>query len=157
MEPNQIKSLPPLTAPLETEAIKTTMVTRTPTPPYEANVIVHHLEAWMPDIIATNKLRGFVQDNNGEVLESVPGKIKVRIGTEKARSALSWLGLGHHTSIVDVELLLDRNNPAQQNQLHITVLMSSPNRKPADAHWRKRCGEVFCELRSSLAGTVVAN
>jgi len=41
--------------------------------------------------------------------------------------------------------------------LHITVLMSSPNRKSGDPSWRERCGEVFCELRSYLAGSVVMN
>jgi serine/threonine protein kinase len=139
------------------EDVKTTLVTPTPTLPFDPNVIVHHLQAWMPDIIATNKLRGFVQDNNGEVLESVPGKIKMRIGGTQSQSAFSWLGIGRKSGIVDVELRLDRNNPQQQNLLHITVLMSSPNRKGSDAYWRERCGEVFCELRSYLAATVVVN
>jgi eukaryotic-like serine/threonine-protein kinase len=139
------------------DAVKQTMITPITAPPYDANVIVHHLEAWMPDVIATNKLRGFVQDNNGEVLESVQGKIKVRIGGVTKKGAFSWLGINRRGSIIDVELRLDRNNPAQQNQLHITVLMSSPNTKPADACLRERCSEVFCELRSYLAATVVVN
>jgi serine/threonine-protein kinase len=124
-------------------------------PAYDANVIVHHMEAWMPDVIATNKLRGFVQDNNGEVIESVPGRIRMRIGAGATQGALAWLGLGRKC-VVDVELRLERNNPHQQNLLHITVLMSSPNRRSNDATWRDRCGEVFCELRSYLAGAVIA-
>jgi hypothetical protein len=36
------------------------------------------------------------------------------------------------------------------------VLMSSPHRKAADPSWRERCAEVFCELRSYLAATVVS-
>jgi serine/threonine-protein kinase len=106
----------------------------------------------MPDVIATNKLRGFVHDNNGEVLESVPGKIKMRIG---GSGGFSWLGIGRK-SIVDVELRLERNNTQQQNLLHITVLLTSPGRKSIDAVWRERCNEVFCELRSYLAGAVVS-
>ena len=133
------------------------MITPIPIIPFDPNVVVHHLEAWMPDVIATNKLRGFVQDNNGEVLESVPGKIKMRIGALPNQSAFSWLGIGRTSGIVDVELRLDRNNPQQKNLLHITVVMSSPNRKGSDASWRERCGEVFCELRSYLAATVVGN
>jgi hypothetical protein len=35
--------------------------------------------------------------------------------------------------------------------------MSSPHRKSADPAWRERCNEVFCELRSYLAGAVVAS
>jgi serine/threonine-protein kinase len=131
-----------------------TPVTSAPLP-FDPNVIVHRMEAWMPDVIATNKLRGFVQDNAGEVLESIPGKIKMRIGHGK--SAFAWLGIGRKSGVVDVELRLERNNPSQQNQLHITVLMTSPHRKSADAHWRERCNEVFCELRSYLAGAVLVN
>jgi serine/threonine-protein kinase len=123
--------------------------------PFDANVIVHQLEAWMPDIIATNKLRGFVQDTNGEVLESVPGRIRMRIGAGPNHSAFSWLGIGRKTGIVDLELRLERNNPSQSNLLHVIVLMSSPHRKSSDPSWRERCNEVFCELRSHLAATVV--
>lgn len=126
----------------------------TPPPiPYDANTVVHVMEAWMPDIIATNKLRGFLHDIQGEVLESIPGVIKMRIG---GRSQ-SWFGLSRKADIVDLELRLERNNPAQQNHLYITVLMSSPHRKSTDPHWRERCNEVFCELRSYLAGAVVSN
>ncbi len=127
-----------------------------PALPFDANVVVHQLEAWMPDVIATNKLKGFMHDNNGEVLESLPGKIKMRIGAAPDRSAFSWLGLGRKSGIVDLELRLERNNPAQTNLLNIIVLMSSPHRKAADPSWRERCAEVFCELRSHLAATVVS-
>lgn len=133
-----------------------TQVMPTQPPPFDPHTVVHRLEAWMPDVIATSKLRGFVQDNNGEVIESVPGKIKMRIGAGKSQGALSWLGIGRK-AIVDVELRLERNNPQQQNMLHITVLMSSPHRKSSDGAWRDRCNEVFCELRSYLAGAVVAS
>ena len=47
---------------------------------FDPHSIVHHLEAWMPEKIATYKLRGFVQDAGGEVIESVPGRIRVRVG-----------------------------------------------------------------------------
>jgi serine/threonine-protein kinase len=146
---------PPRPAP-KPEAQRTDVVPKHASLPFDANVVVHQLEAWMPDIIATNKLRGFVQDNNGEVLESVPGKIKMRIGAGANRSAFSWLGIGRKAGIVDLELRLERNNPSQQNLLRVIVLMSSPHRKSGDPHWRERCDEVFCELRSHLAATVIS-
>lgn len=137
---------------------KVTAVTPLPAPAFDPNVIVHKLEAWMPDIIATSKLRGFVQDNEGEVLESVPGKIIMRIGAASSmHGAFSWLGIGRKSGVVDLELRLERNNAQQQNLLHITVMMSSPHRKGSDAYWRERCNEVFCELRSYLAGAVVSS
>jgi serine/threonine-protein kinase len=152
---DELLNTPVVTEP-QAEAPITEVVRRAPAPIGDASTIIHHLEAWMPDVIATNKLRGFVQDNQGEVLESIPGKIRMRIGGGKGQGALSWLGIGRKAT-VDLELRLERNNLQQQNLLHITVLMSSPHRKSSDAAWRERCGEVFCELRSYLAGAVVAN
>jgi serine/threonine-protein kinase len=94
-----------------------------------------------------------VQDCNGEVIESAPGVIKMRIGGKST----SWLGLGRKADVIDLELRLARNNPTQLNHLHITVMMRSPHRKSADPHWRDRCAALFCELRSYLAGVVVSN
>ena len=48
--------------------------------PSDPLTIVHHLEAWMPERVAAYKLRGFVQDVGGELIESVPGRIRVRLG-----------------------------------------------------------------------------
>ncbi len=144
------------TTPAETDtptAQPTQVVAPSPPIPYDANTVVHQMEAWMPDSIASFKLRGFVQDTDGEVIESIPGMIRMRIGGK----SYTWLGLGRKNDIVDVELRLERNNPAQQNQLHITVLMTSPHRKSVDPMWRERCNQVFCELRSYLAGAVVSN
>lgn len=128
-----------------------------PKPVVGPGVVVHEIEAWMPDAIATYKLRGFVQDNNGEVIESVPGVIKMRIGGTAGTGAFSWLGLGRKSTVVDIELHLHRDNASQPNLLHVTVLMSSPHKKSEDAHWRERCGQVFCELRSYLAAVVVSS
>jgi serine/threonine protein kinase len=145
---------PPMPVPgQQPPAAKTEIIPQPGVIPHDPNVIVHQLEAWMPDTIATYKLRGFVQDIDGEVLESVPGVIRMRIG---GKGGFSWLGLGRKKNIVDVELRLERNNQQQQNLLRIIVLMSSPDRKgTSNPQWRERCGEIFCELRSYLAGAVV--
>jgi eukaryotic-like serine/threonine-protein kinase len=139
---------------LKPEPAKTDVIPHHVTIPFDPNVIVHQLEAWMPDTIASYKLRGFVQDINGEVLESVPGMIRVRIG---GKQTTNWLGLRRKNHIVDLELRLERANPQQQSILHIVVMMSSPERAALNPSWRERCGEVFCELRSYLAGVSVAN
>jgi serine/threonine-protein kinase len=130
----------------------------TPAPvPYDPNAVTYRMEAWMPDGIAKYKLRGFVQDHDGEVLESVPGRIRVRLGGKPVGDpgTLSWLvGLRKRPPTVDVELHLERNNPQHQSLLHITVQMTSPDRKSAvNAAWRERCTQIYCELRSYLAGT----
>src|SRR5947209_4164302 len=42
-------------------------------PPDDPNAIVFTFEAWMPEAVAVVKLRGFVRDMHGQVIESVPG------------------------------------------------------------------------------------
>jgi serine/threonine-protein kinase len=115
-----------------------------------------HMEAWMPERIAIMKLRGFVHDAGGEVVESVPGLIKVRLGGRKAPSAagpLSWLGLRRSAGPIDVELHLHNLDPGKENQLTIHVLFrpSHPSLL-TDRNWRHRCTQVFIELRAYLMG-----
>ena len=61
-------------------------------------VLVHEIDAWMPEKIAAYKLRGFVEDVGGEVVESVPGLIRVRLGERSGLGTLSWLGLSKRNS-----------------------------------------------------------
>src|SRR5215468_11851030 len=87
---------------------------------------VHYLEAWMPEKIAAYKLKGFVQDVGGELIESVPGRIRVRFsGRNSAYEAphdnsFSWFGLARKTAYIDMELHLNRPDPGRDN-LQITV------------------------------------
>ncbi|AWM37812.1 Serine/threonine-protein kinase PknB [Gemmata obscuriglobus] len=114
-----------------------------------------HMEAWMPESIAIMKLRGFVHDAGGEVVESVPGLIKVRLGGRKTPTGgpLSWLGLRRSASPIDVELHLHHLDPTKDNSLTVHVLFRPSH--PAlltDRNWRQRCTQVFIELRSYLMG-----
>ncbi len=131
-----------------------------PTVVYDPANVVHQMEAWMPDGIATYKLKGFVHDFQGEVVESVPGLIRVQLGSGNGANggskALSWLGFRKKTEFVEMELRLDRSNPQLQNLLHITVIMRAVDKKTALSQaWRDRCNALFCELRSYLAGASV--
>jgi serine/threonine protein kinase len=125
-------------------------------PSREQASLPFHMEAWMPEAIAIMKLRGFVHDACGEVVESVPGLIKVRLGGRKATpsGALSWLWIGRRSSsLIDVELHLHHANPDQDNRLTVHVLFrpSHPSQL-ADKVWRQKCTQVFVELRSYLMG-----
>jgi serine/threonine protein kinase len=122
--------------------------------------VIHQMQAWMPETIAAYKLRGFVDDVGGQVVESVPGKILVRFGGKGSAytapgGAFSWFGLGKRASI-DMELRLERNNPAQQSLLAITVIMRSPGTNvTTHPAWRERCNQIFCDLRAYLMGNDV--
>src|SRR5262249_53346446 len=114
--------------------------------------VVHHLEAWMPEKIATYKLRGFIHHVGGELLGGAPGRLTVRLGGTGCVYAaptrgLSWLGLGRRPSI-DVELRLQRGEAGRDNQLRITVVFRSSGADlNADTGWRSLCTRIFCDLR----------
>src|SRR5439155_9503964 len=48
-------------------------------PAVDRNAVQHTVEATMPEVMAMLKLRGFIGDLGGEVVESVPGLIRVRL------------------------------------------------------------------------------
>ena len=129
-------------------------------PPIQINdpdAIVQHLEAWMPETIAAYKMRGFIQESGGELVESVPGRISVRLGGKGCVYAaptrgLSWLGMGRRSPF-DVTLHLQRADIVRDNQLRITVVFRSPGQNiSADTAWRAVCGQVFIDLRAFLMG-----
>ncbi len=119
--------------------------------------IVHHLEAWMPERVAAYKLRGFVNDVGGELVESVPGKIRVRLAGKTCvytagRQSFSWFGLSRKSSNIDLELHLHRPDVARDN-LQITVYLRPSGKGTInDEEWRSRCTQIFCDLRAYLMG-----
>jgi serine/threonine-protein kinase len=119
---------------------------------------IHYLEAWMPEKIAAYKLRGFVQDVGGELLESVPGRIRVRFGGKNCAyevprdNSFSWFGLARKSNFIDMELHLHRPDPGRDN-LQITVVLRPGSRNVSnDERWRNRCVQIFCDLRGYLMG-----
>jgi serine/threonine-protein kinase len=118
--------------------------------------IVHEFEAWMPEKIAAYKLRGFVQDAGGEVIESVPGRIRVRLGGKgtayAATGVASWFSLSRKAGLIDLELRLQKADPLRESFLHITVVLTPAEKKSACGDWRDRAGRIFCDLRGYLMG-----
>jgi eukaryotic-like serine/threonine-protein kinase len=139
-----------------------TSVQELPRQDFDPYVMGYELQAWMPDSVATCKLQGFVEDVGGEVVESVPGKIRVRLGDRGSvyfvpgSGPLSWLGLGNRAGVIDMELLLQRSDE-EPSQLRITVKMRPAHLKsiPSDS-LRERCSQVFCDLRAYLMGNGVS-
>ena len=152
--------LAPLIAPAEENLTDSCLLT-SQTVVFDPQSVVHQMEAWMPDSIASYKLQGFVNDFCGEVVESVPGMIRVQLtGTGHANGsngALSWLRFRKKAEFVEMELRLDRNNPQHPSLLHITVIMRALDKKTSLTQaWRDRCNQLFCELRGYLAGASVS-
>jgi serine/threonine-protein kinase len=123
----------------------------------DPNSVVHSLEAWMPETIAAYKLRGFVNDVGGQVIESVPGRICVRLGGRGSvyrAPTRSWLGFGRRSGVIDVELLLQRSDSTRGSLLSITVILRPLDAgAAADPAVRAVCDQIFVDLRGYLMGS----
>jgi serine/threonine-protein kinase len=125
-------------------------------PQEDPNGLLFSLEAWMPESVALVKLRGYVHDAKGEVLESVPGLIRVRLpgvgSFEAPKGRLSWFNFRRPGPIV-LELQLVQNDPERPNLLHITALFRPGDSTPAtDPSWRSRCVKHYLYLRGYMIG-----
>jgi serine/threonine-protein kinase len=126
------------------------------TPPDDPNAIVFILEAWMPEKVALVKLRGYVYDSQGEVLESVPGLIRVRLPGANGsvpKGRLSWFGFARRPGPILLELRLQQIEGARESLLHIDARFRPGDGTPAtDAAWRARCVAHYINLRGYLIG-----
>jgi len=118
---------------------------------------VHHMDAWMPERIATYKVRGFIDDAGGEVLESVPGRIRVRLGgkgcvySAPTKNTASWFGFSRQRSTFDMEMRFQRSDSQRENQLRIMVVLHAPTADLAtEPIWQKLCAQIYCDLRAYL-------
>jgi serine/threonine-protein kinase len=124
----------------------------------DSDAAVYHLEAWMPEAVAVPKLRGFTDDAGGEVVESIPGRIRVRLGGpgslyQYQGRGLSWFGLNRKTGRIELDLRMEQGETERQNQLRITVMMRPLEGNASfDPRWRLLCDQVFCDLRAYLMG-----
>jgi eukaryotic-like serine/threonine-protein kinase len=126
----------------------------------DPNALVFQIDAWMPQKIALVKLRGFVHDALGEVIESDKGVIRVHLGvrpSQKPGEEPTFFGRRGGNPLyrtpLDVELRLQHVDAKQENHLLVTVLFHPPDRYTLDnAGWRRRCEKVFCDVRAYLMG-----
>ncbi|QEL14290.1 serine/threonine protein kinase [Limnoglobus roseus] len=154
--------LAPATIPLSNTPAAAPKQKKTPTPTAApvptAGTLPFQLDAWMPESIAVMKLRGFVHDTGGAVLDCQPGLIRVRlekIGVKAAGGKLAWLGLGRKTDgPVEMVLHMQRVNPQKEpNRLSIHVLFRPLQATLlGDDAWRQCCSELFVKLRAYLMG-----
>jgi hypothetical protein len=146
---------PPLVAPPEPEVEPLSG-------PY---VNVYHVEAWMPEQIAVIKMKGFVRAEQGEVVESVPGLVRVHLldrfalrPESPAPGLLSWLGISppasaHPLHVATLEMHLKNKDTEFQRLLDVTVRIGpGPDAEPDSPGWKPYCDKLFCTLRGFLMG-----
>jgi serine/threonine-protein kinase len=118
---------------------------------------IFHMEAWMPEAVAKYKLHSYIRDTGGELLESVPGLIRVRLGgwnsVYRSKSGyISWLGLKRKSGQIELDLRMRQPDP-KANNLVVTVIMHSLQGEPPDKdEWQARCSRIYNDLRSYLMG-----
>jgi eukaryotic-like serine/threonine-protein kinase len=130
----------------------------------EHHAISQSVEASMPESMAMVKLKGFIYDLGGEVVESVPGLIKVRLiekpASEPKTGLFGWMGGGSNgrkTGIIpklqstEIELHMERRDPTQSSRITITLVMR-PGSGLATTEWRNRCGQISRDLQAYLMG-----
>ena len=129
-----------------------------PIRPVDRNAVKHSVEASMPESMAMIKLKGFVNDLGGVVVESVPGLIKVRLTErqEKKGGMFGWMSGGGRSvaqavESTDIELHMERLDPGQTNKLTITLVMR-PRGGPATTDWKSRCTQITRDLQAYLMG-----
>lgn len=139
----------------DTEVEEAIMV---PDQEFDPATLAFDLEAWMPESIAVLKLRGFFRDRRGQVVESVPGMIRVRMdeagGRKSGSGVFSLMGFGRKNDPLNLELYLHQMNAARGNHLHIQVVFR-PNflHQLSDPIWRERCTAAYIDLRGYLMAT----
>jgi serine/threonine-protein kinase len=133
-------------------------LSHTPVPKsVDSNAVQQSFEATMPESMALLKLKGFIHDLGGEVAESVPGMIRVRLEERQPakKSGLFSRMSGRQAAVVsawtDLELHMERRDPSQPSRLTITLLLR-PGHSFATPEWRARCTQIGRDLQAYLMG-----
>jgi serine/threonine-protein kinase len=122
------------------------------------NALVHEVEAWMPEAVASHKLRGFVHDVGGRILESAPGLIRVSLGgsiySPRPKGPLGWLGITGRNFQIELDLHFRKSGLERAGHINITMAVRAPNSALcSDPDWRARCEQIFVDLRGYLLGS----
>jgi serine/threonine-protein kinase len=120
------------------------------------------IDAVMPEALALVKVKGFIHDLGGSVVESVPGMIRVRLPDPHApsgnRSGLfsrrqqrpGPVSALQAVGATDVELHLEREDPSQPSRLTVTLLMRPAGSGLATPAWWTRCNQIGRDLQAYL-------
>jgi predicted Ser/Thr protein kinase len=123
----------------------------------DPGTLAFQMQAWMPQAVASFKLNGFIMDVRGELIESQPGRIRVRLGakgTPYAPAAGKWFNWQAAKPDTEMELqLYESTDPKHKNFVWITVICRYIGKK-LQAEWHERADQVFRDLRGYLMGNV---
>jgi serine/threonine-protein kinase len=153
---------PEMTQPVAPVAVDSPTSTELPDDP---NAVIFRLEAWMPEQVAAVKLRGFLDAAGGEVVESVPGLIRVCFWRRKStgpqvssqRRRWPWSGFQRHAEQkpqleqYHMDVSLEKPAPDESSRLRVTVRLR-PVTIPlqGEMEWRDWCENLHRNLKAYL-------
>jgi serine/threonine-protein kinase len=117
---------------------------------------IYTLQAWMPERIAVLKLQGFLDGAGGEVVDSQPGLVRLRLPMKEKPATKTKGGLLAKLMFRDpgtppppdylhVDIYMEQRDPRQPNCLTLTLVMRGDDGHPID----DRQGAKFCEKAST--------
>jgi serine/threonine protein kinase len=154
------KAAPPAEAPLS-QSSSLRMAALPPTHD-EPDAVVFLLTIAMIESIALLKVKGFVHDLKGEIVESVPGLIRVHLveGDKEAKGAssgvLSWLGRAPERTaapprLTEMRLHMQKKPGGKPNELSLKLVLRQKGARDVDrAAWQARCAQIHKDLKSYL-------
>lgn len=123
--------------------------------PLDPGLVTYQMQAWMPQVVASYKLTGFIQDVRGEVIDSQPGRIRVLLGakgTQYAAPTSGWNFFAAGKPDIEMDMqLYESTDPKTRNQVWISVQLKYIGKK-LQPEWRERAEAVYRDLRGYLIG-----
>lgn len=121
----------------------------------DPGVANYQMQAWMPQVVASYKLTGFINDVRGELVESQPGRLRVLFGakgTPYAAPSSGWNIFASGKPDIELDLqLYESTDPKTRNQVWIAVQLKYIGKK-LQPEWRERAEAIFRDLRAYLIG-----
>jgi serine/threonine protein kinase len=140
------------------------VITQAAAPPrYDQKYCLDTMEAFMPEQIAIMKLRAFADSVGGEIAESEPGRIRIRLFDPRRLPAASEGGSGifnlfrrktlpHPQHFLHLDLFMEKHDNGSRSTVEIAVVMA-PEKLDTheEAEMRSGFGQRICrELRAYL-------
>ncbi len=161
------KKLTPLRRSGQVPVLKPTPTPSKPVPlvsAAERHAIRQSFDVDMPEAMAMLKVKGFIHDLGGAIVETVPGLIRVRLADPKAAEAkkpglFGWMDRSKSApplmanSATELELSMERKDPDRSSRLTIALVMRPANRSGLiTPEWRTRCNKIGRDLGAYLMG-----
>jgi serine/threonine-protein kinase len=120
------------------------------------------VESVMPESMAMIKLKGFIHDLGGDIVESSPGLIRVRLAqspkeTSKGSGGFSFNEHSRPAPVAlpqatELELKVERHDPSHTSRLTITLVLRPGGGALVTPEWRTRCTQISRDFQAYMMG-----